>query len=88
MCERCPGPDEYKRDLKVREDPFTLTSFPSPSVLVRTPADMRASLSFFALALAPGALAATYQLSDNFVGSDFLSSFTHEAIADPTHGRV
>ncbi|CAL1706208.1 unnamed protein product [Somion occarium] len=34
------------------------------------------------------AFAANYQLSDNHVGSDFLSSFVHEAIADPTHGRV
>ncbi|CAL1706273.1 unnamed protein product [Somion occarium] len=32
--------------------------------------------------------AVNYQLSDNHVGSDFLSSFVHEAIADPTHGRV
>lgn len=32
--------------------------------------------------------AATYSLSDNIVGTDFLSAFTHEAIADPTHGRV
>ncbi|KAK7692230.1 hypothetical protein QCA50_003855 [Cerrena zonata] len=33
-------------------------------------------------------LAATYQLSDNHVGTDFLSTFVHEAIPDPTHGRV
>lgn len=32
--------------------------------------------------------AASYTLSDNFVGSGFLSGFTHEAIADPTNGRV
>nr|2CL2_A Chain A, PUTATIVE LAMINARINASE [Phanerodontia chrysosporium]2W39_A Chain A, PUTATIVE LAMINARINASE [Phanerodontia chrysosporium]2W52_A Chain A, PUTATIVE LAMINARINASE [Phanerodontia chrysosporium] len=31
---------------------------------------------------------ATYHLEDNWVGSAFLSTFTHEAIADPTHGRV
>lgn len=34
------------------------------------------------------ALAASYTLSDNFVGSGFLSGFEHEAIADPTNGRV
>lgn len=34
------------------------------------------------------ALAATYSLSDNYVGSNFLSTFVHENIADPTHGRV
>ncbi|TFK45227.1 endo-1,3(4)-beta-glucanase-like protein [Heliocybe sulcata] len=34
------------------------------------------------------ALAATYSLSDNHVGPDFLTSFTHEAIPDPTSGRV
>ena len=33
-------------------------------------------------------LAASYTLSDNFVGSGFLSGFEHEAIADPTNGRV
>ena len=33
-------------------------------------------------------LAATYSLDDNFVGTSFLSGFTHEAIPDPTNGRV
>ncbi|THH11275.1 hypothetical protein EW145_g754 [Phellinidium pouzarii] len=32
--------------------------------------------------------AASYGLSDNFVGSGFLSGFSFEAIADPTNGRV
>ncbi|PSR71763.1 hypothetical protein PHLCEN_2v12367 [Hermanssonia centrifuga] len=41
-----------------------------------------------ASSLAPRAIAATYGLTDNHVGSDFLTSFTHEAIADPTNGRV
>lgn len=36
----------------------------------------------------PAAFAATYHMSDNWVGSAFLSAFVHEAIADPTHGRV
>ncbi|EJD00853.1 laminarinase [Fomitiporia mediterranea MF3/22] len=31
---------------------------------------------------------ASYTLSDNFVGEGFLSGFTHQAIADPTNGRV
>lgn len=34
------------------------------------------------------AFATTYQLTDNHVGTDFLSTFTHEAIGDPTNGRV
>ncbi|TCD62347.1 hypothetical protein EIP91_007045 [Steccherinum ochraceum] len=46
------------------------------------------TLAVAAASVAPTALAATYSLSDNHVGSDFLSSFVHEAIADPTHGRV
>ncbi|KAJ8693745.1 hypothetical protein PTI98_008714 [Pleurotus ostreatus] len=33
-------------------------------------------------------LGATYQLSDNIVGSAFLNTFNFEAISDPTHGRV
>ncbi|KAI0341217.1 endo-beta-glucanase [Trametopsis cervina] len=41
-----------------------------------------------ACSLLPSALAATYGLTDNHVGADFLNTFTHEAIADPTHGRV
>ncbi|TFK50003.1 endo-1,3(4)-beta-glucanase-like protein [Heliocybe sulcata] len=32
--------------------------------------------------------AATYSLSDNWVGSGFLNGFTFETIADPTDGRV
>ncbi|KZT18498.1 glycoside hydrolase family 16 protein [Neolentinus lepideus HHB14362 ss-1] len=45
-------------------------------------------LSLALLSFASSALAATYGLSDNHVGSDFLTSFTHETIQDPTHGRV
>ena len=41
-----------------------------------------------ALSSVPFVSAATYSLSNNFVGSDFLSAFNWEAIADPTHGRV
>ncbi|CAE6434589.1 unnamed protein product [Rhizoctonia solani] len=46
------------------------------------------ALSFMTLAAASVARAATYSISDTFVGSSFLNGFTHEAIADPTHGRV
>ncbi|KAI0072358.1 putative laminarinase [Panus rudis PR-1116 ss-1] len=47
-----------------------------------------ATIALLFVACTSRVLAATYQLSDNHVGSDFLSSFTHQAIADPTHGRV
>lgn len=33
-------------------------------------------------------LAATYTQSDSFSGTSFLSGFTHQAIPDPTNGRV
>ncbi|CAE6419931.1 unnamed protein product [Rhizoctonia solani] len=46
------------------------------------------ALSFATLAVASVAQAATYSVSDSFIGSSFLTGFTHEAIADPTHGRV
>lgn len=42
-----------------------------------------------ALSFAPlFASAATYSLTDNFIGSDFLTAFNFEAIPDPTNGRV
>jgi hypothetical protein len=41
-----------------------------------------------ALALAPSAMAEVWTLKDTFIGPSFLTGFTHEAIADPTHGRV
>lgn len=34
------------------------------------------------------AFAASYSLRDNFIGTGFLSGFEHEAIPDPTNGRV
>ncbi|KAF8708398.1 glycoside hydrolase family 16 protein, partial [Rhizoctonia solani] len=46
------------------------------------------ALSLATLAAASVARAATYSVTDTFIGSSFLSGFTHEAIADPTHGRV
>ncbi|RDX45720.1 laminarinase [Lentinus brumalis] len=39
-------------------------------------------------AVAAPALAATYSQADSFSGQGFLSGFTHQAIPDPTHGRV
>ncbi|KAG6816368.1 hypothetical protein H0H87_006641 [Tephrocybe sp. NHM501043] len=48
----------------------------------------RAVASLCFLSLAAPSLSASYSLSDNIVGSGFLSAFNFEAIADPTHGRV
>ncbi|KAI0820859.1 laminarinase [Trametes gibbosa] len=45
--------------------------------------------AFFALtSLVAAVLGATYQQTDSHQGSGFLKSFSHQAIADPTHGRV
>ena len=50
---------------------------------------MRSTAVLFAVsALVSSALGATYPKKDAFVGKDFLTGFSHEAIADPTHGRV
>ena len=50
---------------------------------------MYAAKSLLVLAsLGVGALGATYSQSDSHTGTGFLKSFTHEAISDPTHGRV
>lgn len=40
------------------------------------------------LSLAAGQAAYAYTLVDNFVGPSFLTGFDHQAIADPTNGRV
>ena len=40
------------------------------------------------ISLVPVVLSATYSVSDTFIGADFLTGFQHQAIADPTHGRV
>jgi hypothetical protein len=45
-----------------------------------------ASLAIFAFAVVTSTTAWT--LSDNYVGSGFLSGFSHQSISDPTHGRV
>ena len=47
----------------------------------------RFAVSALALA-APLARAAGWGIIDTYVGPSFLTGFTHEAIADPTHGRV
>ncbi|KAI0757393.1 2 beta-glucanase [Daedaleopsis nitida] len=50
---------------------------------------MRSTAVLFVVsALCTSALGATYNAKDSFVGQDFLTGFTHQAIADPTHGRV
>ncbi|RPD81602.1 2 beta-glucanase [Lentinus tigrinus ALCF2SS1-7] len=50
---------------------------------------MRSTAVLFTLSsLAASAWAATYPLKDSFFGEGFLSGFSHEAISDPTHGRV
>lgn len=50
---------------------------------------MFASRTLFALStLVVSALGATYSQTDSHQGDGFLKSFTHQAIADPTHGRV
>ncbi|KAG8934493.1 hypothetical protein FRC02_009840 [Tulasnella sp. 418] len=40
------------------------------------------------VAVASSVNAATYSVSDTFIGPSFLSGFRHENIPDPTHGRV
>lgn len=46
------------------------------------------AFSFFSSLPLSSAGGASYNVKDTFIGSSFLSGFTHEAIADPTHGRV
>ncbi|KAG8835534.1 hypothetical protein FRC17_002763 [Serendipita sp. 399] len=46
------------------------------------------SFWIFALSFTPFVRAVSYRLTDNWVGSAFLSEFTWENIPDPTHGRV
>jgi hypothetical protein len=45
------------------------------------------SIAILSLAALKGALA-TPTLQETFTGDNFLSNFDHQAIADPTHGRV
>ena len=64
--------------LRARRElyPFTTTMLPT------------CATAFVFAALVVPALGASYTLSDTYMGSGFLSGFTHQAIADPTHGRV
>ena len=43
---------------------------------------------FITLSFVLAARAATYSLTDNWVGTAFLQAFSWQAIADPTNGRV
>lgn len=64
--------------------PHDFSSTPSPYLIT-----MRSTAALFAVStLFSSALGATYNVKDSFVGESFLSGFTHQAIADPTHGRV
>lgn len=58
------------------------TPLPAPSVMAFT------TLVMILVALACQALAATYSISDEIVGSGFYNSFSFQAITDPTNGRV
>jgi hypothetical protein len=55
------------------------------SILVTT---LLLLLSTLPLALAKHHHIHRYTLQDHYTGSDFLSAFEHQAIPDPTHGRV
>ena len=39
-------------------------------------------------ALIAPALGTSYTLSDTYMGGGWLTGFSHQAIMDPTHGRV
>lgn len=82
---------EVRRGLFLRScgfHPITL-SFLLRSLSLSRLFVMRSTAALFTLsALVSSALGATYPLKDKFVGQDFLTGFSHEAIADPTHGRV
>jgi hypothetical protein len=54
--------------------------------MVSSVAQFTALLS--ALAFTTPLVLAGWPIKDTYIGSSFLSGFTHEAIADPTHGRV
>ncbi|KIJ39902.1 glycoside hydrolase family 16 protein, partial [Sphaerobolus stellatus SS14] len=49
---------------------------------------IRTSLAIGVAILPAVSMATTWSLTDTFVGTGFLSAFSHQAIADPTHGRV
>ena len=49
---------------------------------------MKSFISLLYIALTPVVLGATYHQTDSHQGIGFLKSFSHQAISDPTHGRV
>ncbi|KAF9820365.1 hypothetical protein IEO21_01374 [Rhodonia placenta] len=50
---------------------------------------MRTSAIFLTISsLVVGSLAGTYNIDKTYIGEDFLNTWTHEVISDPTHGRV
>ncbi|EKM57336.1 glycoside hydrolase family 16 protein [Phanerochaete carnosa HHB-10118-sp] len=49
---------------------------------------MRATSFVILASCVSRALAATYTLSDSYVGAAFLTAWRHQVISDPTHGRV
>ena len=51
---------------------------------------MQILATFLAIATLSASLveAATYSVTDSFIGSSFYDGFTAQAIADPTNGRV
>ena len=76
---------EYKGFLDLNHRILAQWSHPSENT-----GNMRFAplVTFIACSLLQTAFAGTYSLSDTFVGSSFLTGFDHQAIADPTHGRV
>ena len=46
------------------------------------------SLPLLLLGILPASLAHRYALQDETIGNQFFHDFDHEAIDDPTHGRV
>ncbi|KAH8105325.1 laminarinase [Cristinia sonorae] len=49
---------------------------------------MKSFATFAPLLLVAQTFAKQYSQTDSIIGSGFLSAFSHQAIADPTHGRV
>lgn len=82
MRRECGG--RYKSPVE-NEHRRNLTPPPGYSLTLKM---FRLSVAIALLSLTAQALGATYGQTDSYVGSGFLSGFSFEAIADPTHGRV
>lgn len=78
----------YGRPLVMPGSPFSLPLPPPPVSL----AVMRLIAFAFAyscvLSAVPSVLGGRYLMTDNHVGEGFFHGFEHEAIPDPTNGRV